>query len=114
MAIFLCLSDTSRLMAALTLADIPSNINTYERLATWAAQCCQSIGNGQQTAVVVNQAAVPTAQVQVAVTADNTNRFIITIYMPLDIDALNDPTEKTWMAANDIGENQPNINLLSN
>ena len=101
-------------MAALTLADIPSNINTYERLLIWAAQCCQSIGNGQQVAVVVNQAAVPTAQVQVAVTADNTDRFIVTSYIPLDRDALNDADQKTWMAANDIGENAPHSNLLTN
>ena len=101
-------------MAALTLADIPSNINTYERLLTWAAQCCQSIANGQQVGVIVNQAAQPTAQVQVAVTADNTDRFIITAYLPLDRDALNDAAQKTWMAANDIAENAPHANLLSN
>ena len=104
----------SKDMAALTLSEIPSNINTYERLLTWAAQCCQSIANGQQVSVVVNQAALPTAQVQVAVTADNTDRFIVTCYMPLDRDALNDPDQKTWMATKDIGTNQPNENLLSN
>ncbi len=101
-------------MAALTLADIPSNINTYERLAVWAAQCCQSIANGQQVGVIVNQAAQPTAQVQVAVTADNVDRFIVTAYIPLDRDALNDAAQKTWMAANDISENAPHANLLTN
>ena len=101
-------------MSALTLADIPSNINTYERLAVWAVQCCQSIANGQQVGVIVIQAAQPTAQVQVAVTADNTDRFILTAYLPLDRDALNDAAQKTWMAANDIGENAPHANLLAN
>ena len=101
-------------MAALTLADIPSNINTYERLLVWAAQCCQSIANGQQVAVVVNQAALPTAQVQVAVTADNVDRFIVTGYVELDRDALNDAAQKTWMAAKDISLNAPHENLLSN
>ena len=101
-------------MSALTLADIPSNINTYERLAVWAVQCCQSIANGQQVGVIVNQAAQPTAQVQVAVTADNTDRFILTAYLPLDRDALNDAAQKTWMATNDIGENAPHANLLAN
>ena len=101
-------------MAALTLSEIPSNINTYERLAVWAAQCCQSIANGQQVGVIVNQAAQPTAQVQVAVTADNTDRFIVTAYIPLDRDALNDAAQKTWMAAEDISENAPHANLLSN
>lgn len=101
-------------MAALTLSEIPSNINTYERLLVWAAQCCQSIANGQQVAVLVNQAAQPTAQVQVAVTADNVDRFIVTSYIQLDRDALNDATQKTWMAAQDISENAPHSNLLTN
>lgn len=101
-------------MAALTLAEIPSDINTYERLLVWAAQCCQSISNGQQVAVLVNQAAQPTAQVQVAVTADNVDRFIVTSYIQLDRDSLNDANAKTWMAAVDISNNQPHENLLSN
>lgn len=101
-------------MAALTLSEIPSDINTYERLLVWAAQCCQSIANGQQVAVLVNQAAQPTAQVQVAVTADNVDRFIVTSYVQLDRDSLNDADAKTWMAAVDIGSNQPHENLLSN
>ena len=101
-------------MSALSLAEIPSNINTYERLLVWAAQCCQSIANGQQVGVIVNQAAQPTAQVQVAVTADNTDRFIVTAYVPLDRDALNDAAQKTWMAADDIAESAPHSNLLSN
>ena len=101
-------------MAALTLSDIPSNINTYERLLVWTAQCCQSIANGQQVGVIVNQAAQPTAQVQVAVTADNVDRFIVTAYLPLDRDSLNDADAKTWMAAEDISENAPHANLLSN
>ena len=65
-------------------------------------------------AVLVNQAAQPTAQVQVAVTADNVDRFIVTGYIQLDRDALNDADQKTWMAAQDIGENVPHSNLLTN
>ncbi len=101
-------------MSALTLGNIPSNINTYERLLVWAAQCCQSISNGQEVNVVANATSVPTAQVQVAVTADNTDRFIVTAYVPLDRDALNAGDNKTWMAANDIAASAPHENLLSN
>lgn len=101
-------------VAALTLANIPSNINTYERLAVWAIQCCQSIANGQEANVVAGAESVPTAQCQVAVTADNVDRFILTAYIPLDRDALNSGTEKTWMAANDIASAAPHANLLSN
>jgi hypothetical protein len=65
-------------MAALDLGDIPSNINTYERLAVWAIQSCQSIANGLEANVVAGEESVPAAQCQVAVTADNVDRFILT------------------------------------
>ena len=101
-------------MAALDLSDIPSNINTYERLFVWAGQCLQSIANGQTSSVIENQGAQPTAQVQTGVIADNTDRFIVSAYVPLDRDALNDASNKTWMAANDISDSAPNSNLLTN
>jgi len=101
-------------MAALTLANIPSSINTYERLAVWAIQSCQSIANGQESNVVAGAESVPTAQCQVAVTADNLDRFVLTAYIPLDRDALNSSTAKTWMAAKDIATAAPHANLLSN
>lgn len=101
-------------VAALTLANIPSSINTYERLAVWAIQCCQSIANGQEANVVAGAESVPTAQCQVAVTADNLDRFILTAYIPVDRDALNSATAKTWMAAKDIASSAPHSNLLSN
>lgn len=101
-------------VAALTLANIPSNINTYERLAVWAIQCCQSIANGQEANVVAGAESVPTAQCQVAVTADNVDRFVLTAYIPLDRDELNSGTAKTWMAAQDIAAAAPHSNLLSN
>ncbi len=101
-------------VAALTLANIPSSINTYERLAVWAIQCCQSVANGQESNVVAGAESVPTAQCQVAVTADNVDRFVLTAYIPLDRDALNSATAKTWMAAKDIASSAPHTNLLSN
>lgn len=101
-------------VAALTLSSIPSNINTYERLAVWAIQCLQSIANGQEANVVAGAASVPTAQCQVAVTADNVDRFVLTAYVPLNRDGLNSGTEKTWMAAQDIAAAAPHTNLLTN
>ena len=58
-------------MAVLDLADIPSNINSYERLAVWAIQCLQSSANGEEVNVISGASSVPIAQCQVAVTADN-------------------------------------------
>jgi hypothetical protein len=101
-------------VAALSLAAIPSNINTYERLLIWAAQCCQSIANGQQVNAVEGVGSVPLAQVQVAVTADNADRFVVSAYVPMDRNQLNSPDEKTWMAAKDIAATAPHSNLLSN
>ena len=101
-------------MAALVLSEIPSQINTYERLATWALQCLQSIGNGVEVNVIAGAQSVPMAQCQSTVTADNVDRFILTAYIPLDRDALNSPSQKTWMAAIDISQSQPHTNLLSN
>jgi hypothetical protein len=101
-------------MAALSLASIPSNINTYERLAMWAAQCCQSISNGLQVNAVSGEAQVPLAQVQIAKTADNVDRAILVVYLPVSTDDLNDPDQKTWMAAQAISSTAPHANLLSN
>lgn len=101
-------------MAALTLANIPSSINTYERLLVWAAQCCQSIANGEEVNAITGVASVPLCQVQVAVTADNKDRFIVSAYIPMDRNALNSATAKTWMAANDVATAAPHSNLLSN
>ncbi len=101
-------------MAALSLNAIPSNINTYERLLIWAAQCCQSIANGQQVNAVEGVGSVPLAQVQVAVTADNADRFVVSAYVPMDRNQLNAGDQKTWMAAKDISSTAPHTNLLSN
>lgn len=101
-------------MTAIVLANIPSGINTYERLAVWAVQCCQSIANGTEVNVVAGAESVPIAQCQVAVTADNLDRFILTAYIPVDREALNAPSAKTWMATKDIATAAPHTNLLSN
>jgi hypothetical protein len=101
-------------MAALNLASIPSNINSYERLLMWAAQCCQSIANGLQVNAISGEAQVPLAQIQIAKTADNVDRAIAVVYLPVNVNALNDPAQKTWMAALDISATAPHSNLLSN
>lgn len=101
-------------VTALNLANIPSSINTYERLFIWSAQCLQSIANGAQVNAVPGVASVPLAQVQVAVTADNQDRFVVSAYVPCDRDGLNSGTQKTWMAAEDISAAAPHANLLSN
>ncbi|MDI9407226.1 MAG: hypothetical protein QM522_11030 [Chitinophagaceae bacterium] len=101
-------------MAALTLASIPSSINTIERLLAWAAMCLQSSANGAEVNVVAGSESQPVCQVQVAVTADNIDRFVISAYVPIDRNELNSGTAKTWMAAKDVSAAAPHSNLLSN
>lgn len=101
-------------MAALDLGTIPSSINTYERLAMWAGQCCQSLANGKEVNATPGDQSVPLAQVQVAKTADNVDRAIVVLYLEVDYDELNSGTEKTWMAVKDISSAGPHANLLSN
>jgi hypothetical protein len=107
-------SSADLFMASLTLASIPSSINTYERLAVWAIQCLQSSANGTEVNVQPGSESQPIAQCQIAVTADNVNRFVLSAYVPLDLGELNSSTAKTWMAAKDISTAAPHSNLLSN
>lgn len=101
-------------MAALSLASIPSNINTYERLAVWAIQALQSVANGAEVNVVQGEASQPIAQAGISFTADGQFRFILSAYIPCDQNALNSSTEKTWMAAEDISAAAPHANFGSN
>lgn len=101
-------------MAALNRADIPSNINTYERLAMWAVQCLQSLANGAELIAVEGEGDVPLAQVSITKTADNRDRAILLAYLPINYSELNSGTQKTWMAAQDISAAAPHSNLLTN
>ncbi len=101
-------------MAALTLSTIPSNINTYERLAVWCIQCLQDINNGGVVNVVQNDPAALVAQCQFTVTADGVDRAILSAYIPINRVQLNSATQKTWMAANDIALTAPNQVLREN
>jgi hypothetical protein len=105
---------TASYMTALVLANIPSAINTYERLAVWSIQALQNISNGQQVNVLANITPSPTVQCQIAITEDNVPRFILSAYLPVDMAALNSATAKTWMACNDIATAAPNAVFLAN
>ena len=101
-------------MTALTLSTIPSAINSYERLAFCVAQCLQDTTNGLAVNVIPNEGSVPRCQVQLSKIADGTDTAIISLYIPVDFDALNSPTAKTWMAALDVATANPNTVYLSN
>ena len=101
-------------MTALSLASIPSNINTYERLAFWVIQCLQNTANGETVNAVQGEGQVPLAQAQIAQTADGRDRAILVAYVPIDYAALNTSDQKTWMAAQDLSDAAPATVFLSN
>jgi hypothetical protein len=101
-------------MTALTLSNIPSAINTYERLLVWAALSIPSAANGLTGAVVAGQGATPICQVQVGVDASNIERFVVSAYIPADQAALAASGQKIWMAAKDVVTSAPNTNFGSN
>lgn len=101
-------------MPTLDLSNIPSNINTVERLAVWCAQVLQDAANGQSVNVIAQQAQQPRAAANLAVLADDVPNWCLQIYIPCVIADLNDPDEKTWMSAQLITSATPNTNFLSN
>lgn len=101
-------------MTALSLASIPSNINSYERLAAWVIQAMQSAASGNTVKVVDGQAPIPTIQCSVGIIADGTFRYILQAYVPCDQVQLATSTAKSWMAAQDIVTAAPNTAFLTN
>lgn len=101
-------------MSALTPANIPSGINTYERLAVWVIQALQNVGNGMEVNVQRDQQAQPIANAQLVTTADGVYRWMLTAYLPCDQNAINSPTEKTWMSTGAISSAAPHSTFLTN
>jgi hypothetical protein len=101
-------------MTALTLSSIPSRINTVERLAVWCAQVLQSSANGVTVNVVANAGQRPRAAANLAVLADNEANWYLELYIPCELNELNNPAEKTWMSAQQITTAAANTNFLSN
>ncbi len=101
-------------MTAISVGNIPSHINTVERLLVFAAQALQASANGATVAAITGEGAQPACQVQVATIADNTDRFVISAFIPCNRIELNSLTEKTWMAAQDLTQTSLNAVFTSN
>ena len=89
-------------MAALNLDDIPSHINSAERLLIYSAMLVENIANEAKVNVQQGQPAQLTCGVSVQSTADGVKRFIVAAYIPLDEIVYADIAEKRWMAAKDV------------
>jgi len=101
-------------VTALNLANIPSHINTYERLMVWCSQALQNIANGQEVNVQQNADPQQIASCSLVTTTDGVYRAMCIAYIPVDQSELNSPTEKTWMAAQDLGTAAPHVSFLAN
>jgi hypothetical protein len=74
----------------------------------------QDLAGVQSVIPVAGEAEIPKVSVSVAPLADGRPHFIVQGYLPVDLGELNSPTEKTWMAAQDLSNATPHVNLLSN
>jgi hypothetical protein len=101
-------------MTAFAVSAIPSSINSLERLIVWCGQAMQNAQNGQTVNVVAGEQQQPYASVSTSVLANGDTHFIVNAYVPFDLNDLNSPTQKTWMAAKDVVSAQPATNFLAN
>lgn len=85
--------------------DIPTDINTLERLAAWALLALHDVNRGlyyKETDFA--EGAVPVVSTGVVEAADGTDRLISRIAIPLDTAWRTDGTQSLWMFADDIRE----------
>jgi len=101
-------------MTAFTSSNLPSSINTFERLVSWAAMTLQNINITKTIRVNDTSPVQPQAQVQYAIFPNGVAHFAITVYVPVDDAAVNSSTAKVWMAAQEISTATPHANFLSN
>jgi uncharacterized protein YjlB len=101
-------------MTALALTEVPSDINTYERMLVWCAQALSSAANGKTVNVAPGEANQVQATVNHAPLADDRTYFIVNAYIPYDVGDLNSSAQKTWMAAQDITNAAPHVNFNTN
>lgn len=78
--------------------DIPSNINTLERLQAWVGYTL-SVINPTLAVLETPQSAQKVAQSQIFQASDNTNRLLVRSCLILPADYISDRTVKIWMKA---------------
>ncbi len=109
-------ATTSRflLMTALALSAIPSGINSYERLLVYAAMAMASAANGKTINVFNGEAQQPQVSVSFSTLADDKTYYVVTAYVRANMADIADPSEKPWMAAQDVVSASPHVNFEGN
>jgi len=107
-------SEPLHMVALSPATQIPSNINTLEKLFIHAAMALQGSTARLETVIIANETAVPTIQVQQTKRADGTDIFAVTGYIPCDVLVIASSSLKPWQAAQDISTATINAVYTSN
>ena len=89
-------------MTTLALAQIPSNINTVEKLHAWSALCLRAV-NGPKS-VIESEGYLPerVAQVPITETPNEGIRLGVRVSIKLDPSFASDKTKKLWEFAEEL------------
>jgi hypothetical protein len=83
-------------------ADIPSNINTVERLVSWAGLLLNNQAGTLQVNEIENTIPVFAAQAQIIRAADESTRLILRQSFAIDESYSSDTSKKLWMFTDDL------------
>ena len=82
--------------------DIPSNINTLERLAAWAIMSLRRVNPTLRVIEVSEETPVQVAQAALVQADDGTIRFFGRVSIPVAADYAEDNTVKLWMKSEEL------------
>ncbi|MGB9774559.1 MAG: glucose-6-phosphate dehydrogenase [Bacteroidota bacterium] len=89
-------------MTSLNLANqIPSNINTLERLHIWSGYALAFV-NPSLGVLETPERAEKVAQAAIFQAADNTYRVLLRACLPVDQSFMNDSSKKMWMFGQEV------------
>lgn len=81
-------------------AHIPTDINTYEKLAVWIGVVFEQTCGTREVLEVEGARPEKIAQAPIFVDANNNLRVALRISIPIDRDVYSDRTKKFWQFAN--------------
>ena len=86
--------------------DIPSQINTLERLAMWTCMALRRVNPTFSVIEIANQPAEKVAQTALVQADDDTIRFIGRVSIEIPSDYADDSTSKLWTKAKEFSNVQ--------
>lgn len=92
-------------MTTIAISDIPSNIDTLERLHSWSGYALALV-NPSIAVLEAPDRAEKVAQAIIFQAADNTYRHLSRVCLPFSEAYMNDRSQKAWMFAQQISNTQ--------